>query len=83
MQVAAFGLILAGTVVVALGLARLVLGVILSAMGGELPLGGLLVHWKRVATVGVLFWLAYLVPVIASSDSLQTPVAQLIRLLTP
>jgi hypothetical protein len=82
-QVIAFALVLIASVVLALGVARLALGVMLEAMAGQLPLAGVVAHWRRAAVVGALFWLAYLVPVLAASETVQAPVAQLIRLLRP
>jgi hypothetical protein len=82
-QVIPFALVLVGSVLLALGIARVALGAMLFAMTTELPFAGALLRWRRVATVGALFWLAYLVPALAASESLQAPVARFVRLFVP
>jgi hypothetical protein len=78
-----FGLVLVASVALALGIARVVLGVMIAGMTGALPVPGVVAHWRRTAAVGALFCLAYLVPALASSETLQPTMAQLIRLLRP
>jgi hypothetical protein len=58
--------------VIALALSRFVLGTILDAMAGRRPLAAFGVQWRRVAFVGSLFWLWYLVPGLAAAAHRST-----------
>jgi hypothetical protein len=81
-QVIVLGIVLAGSVLLALGVARLVLGAVITGMTADVPFGGVLGHRRRLAAVAGLFVLAYLVPALASSETLPT-MAQIFRLLRP
>jgi len=64
-------LLLVGTlvlsVIVALGVSRILLATLLALMSGAtLPFA---FHWKRVAFASALFWFWYLTPVLAASNT--------------
>jgi hypothetical protein len=82
-QVIVLGIVLAGSMLLALGVSRLVLGAVIAGMTADVPFGGVLGHRRRLAAVAALFVLAYLVPALASSETLQPTVAHIFRLLRP
>jgi hypothetical protein len=52
---------------IALGVSRLLLGLVLTRMTGNGSVAGVTVHWRRVAFAAGLFWLWYLVPTLAAA----------------
>jgi hypothetical protein len=76
-----FVVVLAGSFGIALGLSRLVLGLVLNAMAGQSTPPMFAVHWRRVAFVAGLFCLWYLVPSLAAAASRSVPVVVLRHLL--
>jgi hypothetical protein len=77
-EVIVLAVALAGSIGLALGLGRLVLGTILDLMVGRPVLAGVTVQWRRVAFVAGLFWLWYLVPAIAAAAT-KSSAAVIIR----
>jgi len=64
------------SVVVALGVSRVLLGGLLALMSGaSLPF---VFYWRRVIFASALFWFWYLTPVLAASDT----AARLFRILS-
>lgn len=61
---------------IALGLSRLLLGLVLNRMTGVAYFGGIAVQWRRVVFAAGLFWLWYLVPTLAAA---ATAPASLLR----